>query len=66
MGKDQVDKKHQEKDSTKTQDDTKMSNPCRICGRKVKRTEMTEKQLQCSIKWCKAEITKLEKELAAR
>ncbi len=43
-----------------------MSNPCRICGRKVKRTEMTEKQLQCSIKWCKAEITKLEKELAAR
>jgi predicted RNase H-like nuclease (RuvC/YqgF family) len=40
-----------------------MAEMYRRCGRKVKRTEMTPKQLQASIKWCKAEISKLQKEL---
>ena len=38
----------------------------RRCGRKVKRTKMTSKQLQASIKWCKMEIAKLQKELNKR
>ncbi len=40
-----------------------MAEMYRRCGRKVKRTEMTPKQLQASIKWCKSEIAKLQKEL---
>jgi hypothetical protein len=33
----------------------------RLCGRKVKRDLMDEKQLKASISWCKGEIKKLEK-----
>lgn len=43
-----------------------MSNPCRLCGRKTKRTEMTKRQLQSSKAWCHREIEKIEEELEKR
>lgn len=33
----------------------------RPCGRVIKRTEMNEKQLKYSIRWCRGEITKMQK-----
>jgi hypothetical protein len=35
----------------------------RKCGRTTRRQDMTKKQLQAAIKWCKMEIVKLQKEL---
>jgi hypothetical protein len=34
----------------------------RLCGRKVKRQDMSIPQLNAAIRWCKSEIKKLEKE----
>ena len=43
-----------------------LQRKCRLCGRKVPRTQMTTAQLQAAIRWCYSEIAKLKKEKARR
>ena len=36
---------------------------CRFCGRKTNRNKMSVKQLQASKKWCKMEISLIDKRI---